>query len=627
MNYIAQPSGYRLAVRTAVVAGVFSLVIAAMLVLDYTRRMAKDPLDSKTFAALKDALAAVQDDRLRLADEDRRNKQLKGEFEERFKTQIRALDLELREEYFRQRGFTEWGSYLLLCGVVVLLIAGKTAATISRKLPMPGPPAPSGHDPEAQTSATARWAVVVLAVMLAGVAVVLIARCRTPLPADVRQLAAILEGGTPKAPLPDGGEGPVAPAERDTSSTPPTTSFEPDYPSEEEIRAGWLRFRGPGGAGISPYALAPTAWNAASGEGIVWKTSVGLPGNNSPVVCGKYVFLSGATEQRREVYCFDAAGGKLLWQRDVPGTPQSTVKPPEVQEDTGYAAPTTTTDGRRVFAMFANGDVVALDYGGSQVWARSLGIPENSYGHAASLTMYEDLLLIQFDQGGAKAGKSRLMALNAQSGKTAWEVKRLVPNSWASPIVFDHEDRSQVVTCADPWVIAYNPADGTELWRAKCLTGDVGVSPVFAAGVVHVGNEYCEWSAIRADGSGDVTKTHVLWTAEEGLPDTCSPLVTEKHVFLMPSWSTLTCYDVTSGKLLWEQDFEDGSFMSSPSEAGGRVYLFGTEGKAWVVEPGPTGCKTVGKGDLGEGCVTSPAFAEGRFYIRGKKHLFCIGER
>ncbi len=193
-----------------------------------------------------------------------------------------------------------------------------------------------------------------------------------------------------------------------------------------------------------------------------------------------------------------------------------------------------------------------------------------------------------------------------------------------------------IITAAAPWVIAYDPADGAEIWRAKCLSQDVGPSPTFADGVVYVANEFPQASAIRADGEGDVTETHVLWTAEDGLPDTCSPLATKEHLYLLASYGTFTCYDVKQGELLWEQDF-DATFTSSPSLVGKRLYLFGEieekdekgewvqKGKTWIVEPGPQQCEIVGEFPLGEGCVTSPAFQQGRIYIRGREHLFCIG--
>jgi outer membrane protein assembly factor BamB len=416
-------------------------------------------------------------------------------------------------------------------------------------------------------------------------------------------------------------------------------------PADEEIGRNWPRFRGPGGLGISAYTNVPTTWNAAKGENILWKTAVPLPGNNSPVVWGDRVFLSGATAKRREVFCFDALRGTLLWQKEVPGTPDSTAKPPKVMKDTGFAAPTTTTDGRHVFAIFANGDIAAFGFDGTLAWARSLGMPANSYGHASSLTMYKNVVLVQFDQGMIKERKSKFFALDAASGKTVWEITRDVPNSWTSPIVIRAAGRDQLITAADPWVIAYNPADGKEeIWRANCLRQDVGPSPTFCDGIVYVANEFPRLSAIRADGRGDVTATHVIWRGEDNLPNTCSPLATKEHVFILSSEGTLTCYDAKKGDKLWEHDFPGSNFSASPSLVGSRIYVVSNEGKSFVIEPGQDGCKIVGEGNLGEECVTSPAFQDGRIYLRGyvepepdekadgaepqrEDHLFCIGAK
>lgn len=608
---------YRTAVRTMIVAGAFSAVVCALLLADYARRQAKDPSEDQQYQALKVALG-------------------KEPTANELKTQIRQLDLRLREEYFRGRRFAATGAWLLLGGIVVFLIAAKCASTIRRKLPMPEPQV-MPEDRETPMMGIARWSVGVLVVVLLGTVFALEMSCRT-------ELASLPEPEEPEAkpeqpvePSPEPSpEPPVAPTTQPPVVWPrprPAPS-EADYPSDEEIRRNWPRFRGPGGLGISAYDNVPTSWDGASGKGIAWKTPVPLPGKNSPVVWDDRVFLSGADESRREVYCFDAADGKLLWQKEVPSTLPEPLDPEKVDSSVGLAACTTATDGRRVFAMFANGDVGAVDFGGELVWARSLGIPDSSWGHASSLCVYRDLLLIQFDQGDtAKRGKSRLLALDAATGDTVYQVPRPVANSWTTPIVIRHAEQDQLITCADPWVIAYHPADASEIWRAECLpNAECGPSAVAVDGVVYVGNEYCIMTAIRADGEGNVTDTeHVLWTVEDGLPDMCSPLVTSEYFFLVATWGMLTCYDAKTGDLLWEKDeeFEDiDGFTSSPGWAAGRVYLFSDEGGGWVIEPAreESAVKVIAENDLGEGCVTSPAFQDGRIYIRGKQNLICIGK-
>ena len=599
MDRNTNENGYLLAVRVAGVAGVTAIVAAALLLYDCSRRLTKDPLDSPAYNVL---VAAV--------DQQPANEALKE--------QVRALDLGLRREYFQQRAFARTGAWLLLAAVAAFLVSAKAAATLHRRLPSPMPAETSApRDREAAWTGHARLAVGGLCLMAVAGAVALMIGPRLQLPADGGGVAQCVTGHGAPSPRADG----------ETAAFSGRRNVGPDVPSpaEDETARAWPRFRGPGGLGISAFTDVPETWDAKSGKGILWKTPVPLPGNNSPVVWGSRVFLSGADQRRREVFCFDADGGKLLWRQTVPGTPESTAQPPRVMEYTGYAASTTATDGRRVFAIFPNGDLAAYDFSGKLVWSKSLGMPENSYGHASSLATYKNTLLVQFDQGSSRAAKSRLLALDTATGRTVWQVARPVPNSWTSPIVVDVAGRKQIVTAADPWVIAYDADRGTEIWRANCLKTDVGVSPTFADGRVFAVNDNGVLAAIRLGGKGDVTKTHVLWTGEDGLPDICSPLATKEFVFLLTSSGTLTCYDAVKGGVLWAEDFEE-QFASSPGLVGNRLYLVARTGKAWIVEPGRQKCRRVAEADLGESCVTSPAFQRGRIYLRGEKHLFCIGK-
>ncbi len=411
------------------------------------------------------------------------------------------------------------------------------------------------------------------------------------------------------------------------TGTPPSREL-PTLPGAHEFDQSWPSFRGPSGSGVSLFVDAPTSWHGASGAGIVWKAETPLPGVNSPIVWHDRVFLSGATKDRREVYCFAAADGKLLWRRAVATESAATDQPIKVNDDTSFAAPSMATDGRLVYAMFANGDLAAFDLSGNAIWSRSLGIPKNHYGHASSLATFNGHVIVQLDQGTPQDDHSKLLAIEGTTGHIKWQVTRQVPPTWSSPIVVKHESQPLVITCSDPWVIAYSPTSGDELWRADCLApAEVGPSPIYSDGMVFAANDYATLSAIRVGGRGDVTDTHIAWSVDEGLPDICSPLATDRFILLMDSSGMLTCYDKKAGgDPLWKEDF-DAEFMSSPSLVGNRVYLFSREGRTWIVEPTDSGCKRIAEADLGEACVTSPAFQAGRIYIRGEKHLFCIGAK
>jgi outer membrane protein assembly factor BamB len=191
--------------------------------------------------------------------------------------------------------------------------------------------------------------------------------------------------------------------------------------------------------------------------------------------------------------------------------------------------------------------------------------------------------------------------------------------------VIQVDGAAQIVTAADPWVIGYAAEDGRELWRAECLQADVGPSPTFADGIVFVANEFPGAAAIRSGGAGNITDSHLLWEADWGAPDCCTPLATDGWVLLVASYGVLTCYDAEQGgDPLWEEEL-DATFVASPVMAGGYLYLFDEEGKVWISKATKDGCEPVAELTLGEGCVTTPAFLPGRLIIRGAEHLFCLG--
>jgi outer membrane protein assembly factor BamB len=319
----------------------------------------------------------------------------------------------------------------------------------------------------------------------------------------------------------------------------------------------------------------------------------------------------------------------LLWRTTVaaPGSP-----PPgeiEVMEDTGYAAPTPATDGERVHAFFATADLVTLDRDGTVLWARNLGTPDNLYGIATSLLFAGDRLIVQFDQGrDPEEGLSVLLALDGRTGTTLWQTPRPVDNSWSTPVLVETDAGLELVTSGDPWVISYDPARGTERWRAQGLRGDVAPSPVVAGGFCVVTNEYATLLAIRLGGTGDVTATHIAWTATDDLSDAPCPVSDGTLLLQVHSSGVVTCYDLVTGELQWDLgELPDGSSIwASPVLVGGDVFLFTEEGTTFRLPLTRSAPEPELVGQLGENVYGSPAYGDGCIYVRGETHLFCIGD-
>ena len=390
-----------------------------------------------------------------------------------------------------------------------------------------------------------------------------------------------------------------------------------DLSSADEYRSNWPRFRGPDGGGVCAKCDLPAS------PSVVWKSEVPVEGFSSPIVWGDRVFLSGGDENQRVVMCFDASTGKLLWQSAVPKTEGSPDDKPQVPDQCGMAAATPATDGRRVYAMYASGDIAAFNFDGSVAWAKHFGVPVNGYGHAASLLTWQDRVIVPFDQGDADEKLSRLIALDGATGTEAWKQARPVGASWATPIAFEAAGRAQIVTLGMPWVISYSPKDGSELWRAECLDGEITPSPIFAGGTLFVVSPSNKLQTVRPDGSGDVTKTHLGWIAEDGIPDVTSPVSNGELVFLIDNGGVLSCYDAKTGRKQWQQDLE-GECNASPSIAGSHLHLIMKSGTLITVGAARQ-FKELGRLKLEEEVFASPAFAKNHLFIRGLKHLFCLG--
>ncbi len=569
---------HKIAIVISVAASIAAVVFIGVVVVNYMYGLVVEPALSDELAEWKLMVTEHPGD-------------------EKIVAHVRELDLKLRQLTFSRFDRTRKGSILLVCSLGLLFVSLKYALSLSPKLPQPQG---QQQSPESQ-ELKALWSrrAVTATMIVAGCGAIFVFIQQRPDFTDAVAKIGVTGG-----------------------QEQPGTANVNSWPTPEEINANWATFRGPGGLGVRDTGDYPTTFDG----NVLWKTPVPMASMSSPVVWNDRIFLTGADDVKREVYCYDAASGKMLWTGDMSNVAGSAKDEElEVMEDTGFAAPTPVTDGKHVCAIFATGDIGCFDYTGKRVWAKNLGRPDSIYGYASSLTMYKGNVIVQYDQGHYDDGISKLIALDFATGAIAWQTKRPVSNSWASPTVVTDGKKDMLLTSADPFVIAYDPAGGKELWRAECVAGDVASTQILVNGLVLAIEPYSQMAAIRASGAGNITETHVAWLAEDGIPDICSPISNGKEVFLLETEGLLTCFNMADGKMVWEKEL-DKSYQASPSIVSGKMYLLSTKGEM-LVTTGSGEFTEVARSSIDEGCSATPAFAGGHIYIRTVKNLYCIGKK
>lgn len=559
---------------TTLIAVAFCLLVSGVLLYQHLRSAERDPWKSPQLLALKEKLRAAPAD-------------------EQVKAEIRRLDLEFRERYVRRLSLNRTGAWLLVGGFCVVVFATRKTTKLSQAPWLPK------LDPNAalrvvRATRQARIAVAVAAAVTGGSLLTIALAAKSPLPNSPEEISRIFAKDA--------------------------TALAEPVPSPAEFQANWPQFRGFGGSGVA----AESAFKLNS-SAVIWKTPLAAPGFNSPVVWSNHIFLAGGTVERREVFCFEAADGKLLWQRAVENVPGSPKEIPEIQEMTGYAAPTMATDGQRAFVIFPNGDLAAYKFDGALAWAKHLGVPKSMYGYASSLAIAPGKLIVQWDQDEGASGGSKLLALDCATGRTIWERAKPTHGSWASPIVAEVAGKAQIVTLALPLVMSHALADGVELWRAELMSGEVAPSPLVAGGLVLAVVPSSDLIALRPDGSGDVSKSHIAWRGAEQIPDITSPAGNVEYVFTVTTMGGVACYATATGKLAWQKDLEF-EVQASPVLVGEQALLLGTKGELIALQIGPE-YNELGRIKLDDSFHATPAVVGNALFLRGMTNLWCLGNR
>jgi outer membrane protein assembly factor BamB len=557
-----------MAQSVALVAGLLVLVVSVLLIADHIRLLKMDPLNDSTLLELREQLGNTTESNEALVE------------------QIRTYDFYARRAFFSGEEQRRSGGLLLLGGAMVCFVALKLSRLWKPKLPAVGKSDLPDH-----------WELNNLfRQLMAGTGIFLVVVSLFLAFAVQSDLSTVL-----------------AQAEHDrqdrignSSGVTQSSSLLP------EMKENWPSLRGWGNLGIARSMDAPIRWDVESGEGVLWKADVMVHGFNSPIIWGDRLFFTGADEEGQEIFCHDSNTGEELWTKTI----ESSIELPEVSEDTGFAAPTMATDGQRVFAIFASGDLAAFDFDGNPVWQKNIGIPENPYGMGSSLLSDGSLLFVQYDHEESQ----KVIAFDSETGKRVWETARSYI-SWSSPSLIETESGMQLVLNDEEFVTAYDPATGKQLWQVKCLGGEVAPSPAFnGRDIVFVANEYAQASAIRLNGA----TPEILWQYDEYLPEIASPVAGEDRFFIATSAGDMVCLDAATGQVKWEQEFDDG-FSSSPVLVGDRGYAIDLGGVVHIFDAKADSYHEIAVIEMGEAIYATPAFVNNRIYIRGDETLYCIG--
>ena len=383
----------------------------------------------------------------------------------------------------------------------------------------------------------------------------------------------------------------------------------------------WPRWRGPNGDGTSSETNLPTKWDSTTN--VLWKSPVPGVGHSSPIVWGDRLFTITAIPetQERKLLCYDCKSGNLLWQVTVLKTPLESK-----HNDNSYASGTPATDGTNIYVSFVDrADVVvaAYDFTGKQVWLQRPGTFSSPHGYSCSPVLYKDKVIIN----GDSKGDAFVAALSRTDGHTIWKTRHQKPAlSYSTPIFREIAGRMQMIFCGNQEVASYNPDDGSRNWFVNGPSQEFCASPVYSekAGLVYISSSWPQRHllAIKPNGKGDVSDSNIAWRSTEGAYYVPSPIITGDYLFTTMTNGQVHCIEATTGKILWKESL--GKQYSSAVLANGLVYMPNDEGVITVIKPGPT-FESIAKNNIGETMIASPAISNGRIYLRGAKHIFCIG--
>lgn len=391
----------------------------------------------------------------------------------------------------------------------------------------------------------------------------------------------------------------------------------------------WNQFRGAKANGYSPSDRLPLEWSEDTN--VAWKTPIHGKAWSSPVVWKDQIWMTTATPDGRELFavCVDAKSGKIEHDLKV----FDIAEPMFCIPYNSYASPTPVVEEGRVWVHFGSAGTACLDTAtGETLWTRQDLPCDHLRGPGSSPIIFRDMLIINFDG----ADHQYVVALNKQTGETVWKTDRTIDygtdngdakKAYCTPLVFEHEGRLQMVSPAAVATISYNPLNGKELWTVYHGGYNAAARPLYSHGHVFINLEGGKrLLAVRPDGSGNVTETHVTWTCGKSTPTRPSQLIVSDHMFMVNDKGVASCLDIKTGVPVWTERI-GGRHSASPIYSNGRIYLFDEDdGVSRVIAADPAEYRLLATNKLNDGCMASPGVYEDSLIIRTRTHLYRIAD-
>ena len=407
-------------------------------------------------------------------------------------------------------------------------------------------------------------------------------------------------------------------------------------------RADWPAFRGPYGDGhvSAPGDMNPTGLplNWSETENIKWKTEIHDRGWSTPVIMDGKAWLTTATEDGHDffVLCVDTETGKILFNEKLF---HSDAPEPQGNSVNSYATPSAAIEKGRVYIHFGSYGTACLDTATHKVLWERKDLPCRHYrGPASSVILFENLLILTMDGVDVQY----IAALDKKTGQTVWKTNRSVAwndensedkmvkdgdrrKAHSTPLIVDVNGKLQMLTSGAKAAYAYDPRTGRELWRVQYPAWSASAMALYGKGFALINTGFggiTELWAVKPDGQGDVTDTHIAWKYTKMVSKTASPVIVDDLLYMVSDDGQATCLEVETGKQVWRQGI-GGSYAASPIYADGRIYFFNQQGKTTVLKPGRT-FEALATNTLATGCMASPAPSGKALFLRTKTHLYRI---